>query len=50
MVDVDADLIEGAFWNPGSLSYAAAGVQAGAQGLYAVRNSMRRLGLRPESR
>ncbi len=50
MVDVDADLIEGAFWNPGSLSYAAAGVQAGAQGLYALRSSMRRLGLQPARR
>jgi radical SAM superfamily enzyme YgiQ (UPF0313 family) len=50
MVDVDADLIEGAFWNPGSLSYAAAGVQAGAQGLYALRNSMRRLGIQPAPR
>jgi len=50
MVDVDADLIEGAFWNPGSLSYAAAGVQAGAQGLYALRRSMRRLGIQPARR
>jgi len=41
MVDKDADLIEGQFWNPGSLSYAAAGLQAGAQGLYRVRKRFR---------
>ena len=37
----DAELIEGQFWNPGSLSYAAAGVQAGAQTLYKLRKSVR---------
>jgi radical SAM superfamily enzyme YgiQ (UPF0313 family) len=41
LVDKDADLIEGQFWNPGSLSYAAAGVQAGAQTLYKLRKSVR---------
>jgi anaerobic magnesium-protoporphyrin IX monomethyl ester cyclase len=41
MVDKDADLIEGQFWNPGSLSYAAAGLQAGAQGLYQLRKRFR---------
>ena len=43
MVDKDTDLIEGMFWNPGSLSYAAAGVQAGAQSLYNLRNSWRQV-------
>jgi radical SAM superfamily enzyme YgiQ (UPF0313 family) len=41
MVDKDAELIEGQFWNPGSLSYAAAGLQAGAQGLYQLRKRFR---------
>jgi anaerobic magnesium-protoporphyrin IX monomethyl ester cyclase len=43
MIDKDADLIEGQFWNPGTLSYAAAGVQAGAQALYDARTSYRKL-------
>ena len=43
MIDRDTDLIEGMFWNPGSLSYAAAGVQAGAQTLYSLRNSWRQV-------
>lgn len=36
-LDVDADLIEGRFWNPGGLQYAVAGIQAGAQTLYKAR-------------
>jgi len=41
LVDRDAELIEGQFWNPGSLSYAAAGVQASAQTLYRLRKNVR---------
>jgi len=41
LIDKDAELIEGQFWNPGSLSYAAAGVQASAQTLYKLRKSVR---------
>ena len=43
LVDKDADLIEGQFWNPGSLSYAVAGIQAGAQQLYKARQTAQRL-------
>jgi len=42
LVDKDAELIEGQFWNPGSLSYAAAGVQASAQSLFKLRQNMRK--------
>jgi hypothetical protein len=41
MIDKDADLIEGQFWNPGALSWAANGVQTGAQTVYAWRERMR---------
>ena len=41
MIDKDADLIEGQFWNPGTLSWAANGVQTGAQTVYAWRERMR---------
>jgi len=41
MIDKDADLIEGQFWNPGALSWAANGVQTGAQSVYAWRERMR---------
>ena len=37
LVDHDADLIEGKFWNPGGLQYAVAGIQATAQTLYKAR-------------
>jgi radical SAM superfamily enzyme YgiQ (UPF0313 family) len=43
LVDRDADLIEGQFWNPGSLSYAVAGIQAGAQQLYKARQTVQRI-------
>ncbi len=43
LVDRDADLIEGQFWNPGSLSYAVAGIQAGAQQLYKARKTWQSL-------
>ena len=46
LVDKDAELIEGQFWNPGTLSYAAAGVQAGAQGLDKIRENVRKLGIK----
>ncbi|MEC7242378.1 MAG: radical SAM protein [Myxococcota bacterium] len=46
LVDKDAELIEGQFWNPGTLSYAAAGVQAGAQSLYKIRENVRKLGIK----
>lgn len=41
LVDKDADLIEGQFWNPGALQYAVAGIQAGAQSVYAWRKRYR---------
>ena len=37
LVDRDADLITGQFWNPGALSYAVAGIQATAQTAYRAR-------------
>lgn len=37
LIDHDADLIEGKFWNPGGLQYAVAGIQATAQTLYKAR-------------
>lgn len=43
LVDKDHTLVEGQFWNPGMLQYAVAGIQAGAQGLYQVRNGLRAL-------
>ncbi|MCB9761254.1 MAG: cobalamin B12-binding domain-containing protein [Alphaproteobacteria bacterium] len=43
LVDKDADLIEGQFWNPGGLQYAVAGIQATAQGLYRARRRYKQL-------
>lgn len=43
LIDKDHDLIEGQFWNPGGLSYAVAGVQAGAAGLYRARQRWREM-------
>jgi anaerobic magnesium-protoporphyrin IX monomethyl ester cyclase len=43
LVDKDHSLIEGQFWNPGALSYAVAGVQAGASFAYDLRQRMKRL-------
>ncbi|MED5373682.1 MAG: radical SAM protein [Myxococcota bacterium] len=43
LVDKDADLIEGQFWNPGGLSYAVAGIQAGAQAAWRVRKQLKQL-------
>ncbi|MCB9798036.1 MAG: cobalamin B12-binding domain-containing protein, partial [Alphaproteobacteria bacterium] len=42
LIDKDADLIEGQFWNPGGLQYAVAGIQATAQGLYKARQQYKR--------
>ena len=42
LIDKDHELIEGQFWNPGGLSYAVAGVQAGAAAAYQVRQRVRR--------
>lgn len=43
IVPPDHDLIEGQYWNPGSLSYVVKGVQAGASALYRGRQAWRRL-------
>ncbi|MCP4806432.1 MAG: radical SAM protein [Proteobacteria bacterium] len=43
LIDKDADLIEGQFWNPGGLSYAVAGIQAGAQAAYKARKHYQNL-------
>ena len=43
LVDRDHGLVEGQFWNPGSLQYAVAGIQAGAHALYDLRQRVRRL-------
>ena len=43
LVDKDHSLIEGQFWNPGALSYAVAGVQAGAAMAYNLRTRMKQL-------
>lgn len=43
LIDKDADLIEGRFWNPGGLQYAVAGIQATAQGLYTLRHRYKKL-------
>jgi len=37
LVDVDSDLIQGQFWNPGPIQYAVAGFQAGALSAYKAR-------------
>jgi radical SAM superfamily enzyme YgiQ (UPF0313 family) len=41
LVDKDHMLVEGQFWNPGTLQYAVAGIQAGAHALYDVRQRLR---------
>lgn len=41
LVDKDHALIEGQFWNPGALSYAVAGVQAGAAMAYNLRKRVK---------
>ena len=43
LIDKDADLIEGQFWNPGGLSYAVAGIQATAQTAYRIRRRYKNL-------
>jgi anaerobic magnesium-protoporphyrin IX monomethyl ester cyclase len=43
LIDKDADLIEGRFWNPGGLQYAVAGIQAGAQTAYKLRARVKKL-------
>ena len=43
LIDRDADLIEGQFWNPGGLQYAVAGIQAGAQAAYKARKIVKDL-------
>ena len=37
LVDVDSDLIQGQFWNPGPIQYAVAGFQASAMAAYKAR-------------
>lgn len=41
LVDRDHELIEGQFWNPGTLSYAVAGIQASAAMAYNVRRRVK---------
>jgi radical SAM superfamily enzyme YgiQ (UPF0313 family) len=41
LVDKDHELVEGQFWNPGTLQYAVAGIQAGAHALYDARRALR---------
>ncbi len=43
LIDKDADLITGQFWNPGGLSYAVAGIQATAQTAYRLRKRYKSL-------
>lgn len=43
LVDKDHKLVEGQFWNPGTMQYAVAGIQAGAGGLYNMRQSWKKL-------
>lgn len=43
LIDRDADLIDGQFWNPGGLQYAVAGIQASAQAAYRVRRRVKAL-------
>ncbi len=43
LIDRDADLIDARFWNPGPLQYAVAGIQAGAQGLYNLVQTGKRI-------
>ena len=43
LVDRDADLIDGRFWNPGSLQYAVAGIQAAARVAYDARSRVKSL-------
>jgi hypothetical protein len=43
LVDKDHALVEGQFWNPGTLQYAVAGIQASAHWLYDARQAVRRL-------
>jgi len=37
IIPQDHDLIEGQYWNPGSLQYAVKGIQSGAATLYDLR-------------
>lgn len=37
------DLVEGRYWNPGSLGYAVEGIQAGAKALYRSRQALRQV-------
>jgi anaerobic magnesium-protoporphyrin IX monomethyl ester cyclase len=37
LVSADDDLIEGRYWNPGSIRWAVEGIQRGAHGMYAAR-------------
>jgi len=42
LIDRDHELVEGQFWNPGSLQHAVAGIQAAAHTLYDARGAWRR--------
>ncbi len=41
LIDKDHQLVEGQFWNPGSLQYAVAGIQSAAHAVYDLRQSWR---------
>jgi radical SAM superfamily enzyme YgiQ (UPF0313 family) len=41
IIPPDHDLIEGQYWNPGSLQYAVKGIQSGAASLYDLRKRWR---------
>ncbi len=41
LIDKDHELVEGQFWNPGSMQYAVAGIQAAAHTLYDARQRVR---------
>ncbi len=43
LIDKDHQLVEGQFWNPGSLQYAVAGIQSVAHTLYDARQGWRKL-------
>ncbi len=43
LIDKDHELVEGQFWNPGSLQYAVAGIQSAAHTVYDLRQSWRKM-------
>ena len=43
IIPVEHDLIEGQYWNPGSLKYVVQGIQGAASGAYMARQRWRQL-------